>query len=600
MATTIKSTDLDFNNIKNNLKSYLAQTPEFSDYNFEASGLSSLLDVLAYNTHYNALLANFALNESFLSTAQLRSSLVSLAGSLGYTVGSRRASCATVNLYVTNPLNPTTMTMPAGFRFSTVVNGKNYTFKTRKTLIATNNGANRYFFRLGENQNVVLYEGIQQRKLFIAGPVGENETYVIPTDNLDLNTVQVRVYQDQSTSFYDVYTNINDAVSINKDSRIFVVKETPNGQYEITFGNGARLGKFPASGNKIEVIYDSVAGPESNGARTFTPLDVLFDAEGDQLLMTVTTVSVSTSGALKEPIASIRKNAPYMYATQNRMVTAQDYASLSLRNYGNTISDIKAWGGEENIPPKYGTVYLSVVFNTQDEVVQTETKTGIQELAKNLSVASFDVEFQDPITTYLEISVTFQWNPNLTSSSQTAIENLVNTTVANYFEENLGGFDRSFRRSNLLTEIDNSDPSILSSRADVKMQYRFQTTPGVVTYDIFYPTAIASPIDDAYIIRSENFNVGSTVSFFRNKLNSTVIEVIDVSTGLPLLDNIGEYIPAEGKITLSSFTGTLISGDYLRVTALPSNQATINARRSNVLDFDQTASFASAVITDTV
>jgi len=492
------------------------------------------------------------------------------------------------------------MTMPAGFRFSTVVNGKNYTFKTRKTLIATNNGANRYFFRLGENQNVVLYEGIQQRKLFIAGPVGENETYVIPTDNLDLNTVQIRVYQDQSTSFYDVYTNINDAVSINKDSRIFVVKETPNGQYEITFGNGARLGKFPASGNKIEVIYDSVAGPESNGARTFTPLDVLFDAEGDQLLMTVTTVSVSTSGALKEPIASIRKNAPYMYATQNRMVTAQDYASLSLRNYGNTISDIKAWGGEENIPPKYGTVYLSVVFNTQDEVVQTETKTGIQELAKNLSVASFDVEFQDPITTYLEISVTFQWNPNLTSSSQTAIENLVNTTVANYFEENLGGFDRSFRRSNLLTEIDNSDPSILSSRADVKMQYRFQTTPGVVTYDIFYPTAIASPIDDAYIIRSENFNVGSTVSFFRNKLNSTVIEVIDVSTGLPLLDNIGEYIPAEGKITLSSFTGTLISGDYLRVTALPSNQATINARRSNVLDFDQTASFASAVITDTV
>src|SRR6056300_79019 len=353
MATTIKSTELDFNTIKNNLKSYLAQTPEFADYNFEASGLSSLLDVLAYNTHYNALLANFALNESFLSTAQLRSSLVSLAGALGYTVGSRRASCATLNLYVTNPLNPTTMTLPAGFRFATIVNGKNYTFKTRRTLIATNDGSNRYFFRLGENQNIVIHEGVQQRKLFIAGPVGENETYVIPTDNLDLNTVQVRVYADQSTAFYDVYTNINDAVNITKDSRIFVVKETPNGQYEVTFGNGARLGQFPSAGNKIEVIYDAVAGPEANGARTFTPLDVIRDGEGDELTLNVVTVSISASGSLKEPIESIRKNAPYMYATQNRMVTAQDYASLALRNFGNSISDIKAWGGEDNIPPKY-------------------------------------------------------------------------------------------------------------------------------------------------------------------------------------------------------------------------------------------------------
>jgi len=600
MATTIKSTELDFNTIKNNLKSYLAQTPEFADYNFEASGLSSLLDVLAYNTHYNALLANFALNESFLSTAQLRSSLVSLAGALGYTVGSRRASCATLNLYVTNPLNPTTMTLPAGFRFATIVNGKNYTFKTRRTLIATNDGSNRYFFRLGENQNIVIHEGVQQRKLFIAGPVGENETYVIPTDNLDLNTVQVRVYADQSTAFYDVYTNINDAVNITKDSRIFVVKETPNGQYEVTFGNGARLGQFPSAGNKIEVIYDAVAGPEANGARTFTPLDVIRDGEGDELTLNVVTVSISASGSLKEPIESIRKNAPYMYATQNRMVTAQDYASLALRNFGNSISDIKAWGGEDNIPPKYGSVYLSIVYNTQDAVVQAETRAGITELARNLSVASFNVEFENPITTYLEVAVTFQWNPNLTSLSQTAIESLVNTTVANYFSTNLGGFDRSFRRSNLLTEIDDSEPSVLSSRADIKMQYRFVPVTGIVTYDIVYPTAIASPADDVYIVRSNNFNIGSKVCFLRNKLNSTVIEVIDVSTGLPLLDNIGEYIPAEGKITLSSFTGTLISGTYLRITALPANQATINARRSNVLAFDPDASLSRAVVTDTV
>jgi hypothetical protein len=600
MATTIRSTDLDFDNIKNNLKSFLAQTPEFADYNFEASALSSLLDVLAYNTHYNALLANFALNESFLSTAQLRSSLVSLAGALGYTVGSRRAACSTINLYVTNPLNPSTMTLPAGFRFTSTVNGKSYTFKTRKTLIATNNGSNQYFFRLGENQNVVIHEGQEQRKVFIAGPVGENETYVIPTDNMDLSTVQVRVYADQSTAFYDVYTNINDLASIDKNSKIFTVKETPNGQYELTFGNGARLGQFPSSGNKIEVIYDKVAGPEANGARTFTPLDRVLDSENEELTLNVVTVTVAHSGAYKEGIESIRKNAPYMYATQNRMVTAQDYASLALRNYGNSISDIKAWGGEDNLPPKYGTVFLSVVFNTPDLVVQQETKSNIQALAKNLSVASFNVEFTDPITTYLEVSVIFQWNPNLTSSTQTAIENLVNTTVAQYFEDELGGFDKSFRRSNLLTDIDDAEPSILSSRAEIKMQYRFTPVTGVVAYDIIFPTAIQSAQDDTYTIRSENFNIGSSVCFLRNRLNSTVIEVIDLSTGLPLLDNIGEYIPAEGKLTLSSFTGTLISGDYLRITAIPANQATVNARRNNVLAFDRSASSARAVITDTV
>lgn len=600
MATTIRSTDLDFDNIKNNLKSFLAQTPEFADYNFEASALSSLLDVLAYNTHYNALLANFALNESFLSTAQLRSSLVSLAGALGYTVGSRRAACSTINLYVTNPLNPSSMTLPAGFRFTTTVNGKSYTFKTRKTLIATNNGSNQYFFRLGENQNVVIHEGQQQRKIFIAGPVGENETYVIPTDNMDLSTVQVRVYADQSTAFYDVYTNINDLASIDKNSKIFTIKETPNGQYELTFGNGARLGQFPSSGNKIEVLYDKVAGPEANGAKTFTPLDRVLDASNEELTLNVVTITVAHSGAYKEPIESIRKNAPYMYATQNRMVTAQDYASLALRNYGNSIADIKAWGGEDNLPPKYGTVFLSVVFNTPDLIVQQETKTNIQALAKNLSVASFNVEFTDPITTYLEVGTIFQWNPNLTSSSQTAIENLVNTTVAQYFEAELGGFDKSFRRSNLLTDIDDAEPSILSSRAEIKMQYRFVPVTGIVAYDIIYPTAIQSAQDDTYTIRSENFNIGSKVCFLRNRLNSTVIEVIDVSTGLPLLDNIGEYIPAEGKLTLSSFTGTLISGEYLRITAIPANQATINARRNNVLSFDPSASSARAVITDTV
>lgn len=601
MATTIKSTELDFDQIKNSLKLFLAQTDEFGDYNFEASGMSNILDVLAYNTHYNSLLANFALNESFLSTAQLRSSLVSLAGGLGYTVRSKTASCGIITFYVTNPLIPASMTLPAGFRFSSTINNKTYTFKSRQTLIATNNGSNQYYFQLGENQNFAIYEGKQTRKVFIAGPAGENVSYVIPTESLDLNTVKVNVYADTSTTFYDVYTNLNDTVNIDKNSRIFVIKEAPNGQFELSFGNGARLGKFPSTGNKIEVIYDEVAGPSANGGRTFTPLDTVQDGNGEALTANVTTIVGSLAGQNKESIESIRKNAPYLYATQNRMVTAQDYASLVLRKYSNLITDIKSWGGEDNLPPRYGSVYLSIVFNTLDTEIQSAAKSGIQALAKNLSVASFNVQFTDPTTTYLEVQTTFQWNPNLTTESQTAIETLVNTTVENYFNEQLGGFDKSFRRSNLLTVIDDAEPSILSSRADVKMQYRFIPVAGTVNYTIDFPAGIADPDNTTFIVRSDNFYIGQKVCYIRNRLNTKIIEVIDISTGSPLIDNIGEYNGTTGQITLSNFTGVLIAGTpYIKITAIPANQATINASRSDVLAFDNFASSTNAIITDTV
>lgn len=601
MATSIKSTELDFDQIKNNLKVFLAQKGEFKDYNFEASGLSSLLDVLAYNTHYNSLLANFALNESFLSTAQLRSSLVSIAGGLGYTVGSRTASCAVVKMYVTNALAPSSMTLPSGFRFSSTVNGKSYTFKTRTALTAFNNGANQYYFQLGANQNVAIYEGTPQTKTFIAGPVAENATYVIPTDNIDLDTVQVRVYADASTASYSSYVNLNDATSINNSSKIFVIKETPNGQYELTFGNGSRLGVFPSPGNKIEVLYDAVAGATTNGARTFTPLDTVLDGAGETLTLNVTTVTVSRGGQAKEPIESIRKNAPYLYAAQNRMVTAADYAALINRKFSNVISDIKAWGGEENIPANYGTVYLSIVFNTTDTTVQNKTKDDIKVLAKDLSVASFNVAFTDPVTTYIEIDVRFQWNPNLTGRSQTEIENLVNTTIIDYFDDNLGKFDKSFRRSNLLTRIDDTDTSILSSRADVKMQYRFIPTSGKVAYTLEFPSSISGPDDVNYIIRSGNFNLSGKTCYLRNRLNSTDIEVIDISTGLPFVDNIGSYNSNDGTITFSNFAGTLIgSNTYIKISAVPLNQATISSNRNKILAFDQSASRINATLTDTV
>lgn len=595
MTTTIKSTDLDFNEIKNNLKLFLAQKPEFADYNFEGAGLSNLLDVLSYNTHYNALTANFALNESFLSTAQLRSSLVSHAGSLGYTVGSKNSSFSVVNMYINDATNPSSITMPAGFSFSTSLNNKTYTFKTRSALTATNNGADQYFFSLNSNQNVVLYEGVGKLKTFIAGTSSENETYVIPSTNLDLDTVAVRVYETTASNDYTLYTNINNATSITSSSKIYTIKETPNGYYEVSFSNGVRLGSSPQTGNKIEVVYDITVGSESNGARTFEPNSTI-----DGKTVNVVTILNSQAGGDKEDLDSIRKNAPYLYATQNRMVTAEDYSSLVLRNFSSVIKDIKSWGGEDNVPPQYGSVFLSINFSTEDAEIQTTTKSEITNLAKDLSVASFNIEFLDPIDTFLEVETIFQWNQSLTSTSITTVETNVKAAMQSYFDENLGLFEQSFRRSNLLTQIDDTDPSVLSSRANIKMQYRLIPSVGTDLYTINYPVAIAPPDEDIYIVNSGLFYLNGVTCKLRNKLNSNVIEVLNVNTGTLERDNVGSYNSVTGTLSLSGFEPVLISGEYIKITVFPANQATINPLRNNILNYDPNASSARAVLTDTV
>lgn len=599
MATTIKSTELDFDAIKNSLKLYLAQKPEFADYNFEASGISNLLDVLAYNTHYNALIANFALNESYLSTAQLRSSLVALASGLGYTVGSQRSSYAVVNMYVNDNSNPSTITMPAGFTFSTTVDNVTYTFKTRESLTAVNDGSDRYYFSLDGNINVSLYEGLASSKTFIAGPSSENETYVIPVTNLDLDTVTVRVYDTVSSDSFDNYININKATSIQSTSKIYSIKETPNGFYEVTFANGlnndGRLGNSPQPGNKIVISYDTVSGSDANGAKTFTP-----DSTLDGKTVNVTTIAISVGGSEKEELESIRKNAPYLYATQNRMVTAEDYSALILRNFSGVINDIKSWGGEDNLPPQYGSVFVSIDFDTDNETIQTKTKNDIRLLAKDLSVASFDIQFVDPINTYLEVSTVFQWNQNLTSQSKTSIEATVKNTMQSFFDANLGSFDQSFRRSNLLTQIDDTDPSILSSRADIKMQYRLTPVSGTSAYTITYPTSIAAPEDDVFIINSDTFFLNGQICKLRNRLGTNIMEVFNTKTASAEIDNVGYYDVATGVVYLSGFSPSIITGEYIKIVATPANQATINPLRNNILNYDANASTTRAIITDTV
>lgn len=596
MPTTIKSTRLDFDNIKSSLKQFLEQTDDFSDYNFEASGLSALLDVLSYNTHYNGLIANYALNESFLSTAQLRSSVVGLAASLGYVPTSATGAVATVNITVTGA-GPTTRTLPKGFTVNATVDSTTYTFRTTDVLTATNN-SNVYEFEVNGSKSIEVREGVSKTKTFIAGPTSENEVYVIPDASLDLNTVVVKVYDTPSASSSTTYTNINNATAINSTSTVYLLRESPNGFYELTFSNGSNLGKTPPVGGKIEIEYLSTSGADANGARTFTTSNTI-----DGLTPTITVVNNAAGGAKKEVIESIRKNAPFLFASQNRMVTAEDYAAIALRNYGSVIEDIKAWGGEDNVPPQYGVVYLSIVFkNGTATVTQTSTKSGIRTLVDQIAIAGFDIEYTDPVETFIRVSTTFQFNPNLTSETKSSVEANVTSAISTYFANELGGFDESFRRSNMLTLVDEVDASVLSSRSDIKMIRRPTISIGTATtYAIAYPASISSPLDDAFVVTSETFTYTGKVCFVRNKLNTNQLQIVNASTGDIVVDDIGSYDASTGVINLVSFAPSAITSgnSYIEFIATPANQSVINPVRNQILKFDTGGSQSSATETNT-
>ena len=606
MATTIQSTALDFTAIKNNLKTSLTQSTEFSDYNFEASGLSNILDVLATNTHFNGLIATFALNESYLGTAQLRSSLVSLAEGIGYVPDSVNASQGIVNL--TTSLagvsdRPNKITIQNGFTFNTTVDGVSYTFQTQENISATDDGNGSYAFQTADGSaNIKIFEGTQTTKTFIITGETENFAYIIPDENIDIDTAVVTSFETVASSSGTTYTDLRKATSITESSRIYILKETPKGDFEITFGNGTVLGVSPVAGNKVTVEYLSCKGQEANGAKTFTPENQI-TVGGVNYTITSTTVSNSFGGSPKETMASIRTTAPFQYATQNRMVTAEDYATLVQRNFGSLLKDISSFGGEDALEPEFGVIFLSLLFSdavendeTSGETIKQTTKDGIVALAKDLSVASFDVKFTDPVQTFIETTVFFQFNPNLTTLSENAIKNQVQDVITNYFNTNTGKFKQSFRRSNLLTVVDEVSPSILSSRCSVGMQQRITPTLTAISdYTLRMPQTIASPDDVNRILTSTSFTFQNKNCIIRNRLNSNILEVFDTISSAIVVDNVGSY--TNDTINLVGLQIDAIpSGEgFVKITATPDNQSFVTPFRQDVIKHDLGRSLVSVV-----
>ena len=600
MVTSIQSTQLDFNNIKNKLKVFLAQQPEFADYDFEAAGLSNLLDVLAYNTHYNGLIANFALNESFLTTAQLRSSVVSHAESLGYTPRSRTSSIAYLNLQITNTTvgRATTVTLPANTTFTTQVDGISYVFQTLAEYTATDNGSGTYRFATSTGSfNIPVVEGRRATKTFFIGERSEYTSLIVPDENLDTTTVEVRVYASPSSSTFDLYTPLSRAIDITSDSTYYDVHEAPNGYWEVHFSDGISTGKAPTVGSKVVLSYLSSNGPLANSARSFTANSTVSMGGSNYTISTLTAVA-SAGGAEKESLDSIRANAPVAFASQQRLVTASDYKGVILNNYG-AVRDAIAWGGEDNDPPQYGKVFVSLRFaNGIDAASQQAVKDSIiTDVTDNLSIMSIDTEFVDPTIVYVGCTTFFNYNPNRSTISVNIAETQVLNAISAYFTDNLGLFGATFRRSNILSAIDDLSDAILDSRMDVTVQVRFTPTLGTAkSYNLYYPVPLAAASNTAPTITSNTFIYNSLVCSIQNQLSSNKLQVV-AADGTIVVDNIGSYNAATGVISLVGFNpSSLISTTDIRVKAIPANQATIKPSRNFILELDTGASTASGAL----
>ena len=475
-------TELDFDTIKGNLKTYLKGQTEFTDFDFEGSGMSVLLDTLAYNTHYNAFMANMAANEMFLDTAVKRNSVTSHAKALGYTPVSATAATAYVDVAV-NDANTASVLMPAGYAFNTTIDGVTYQFvnTTARTLQPT---AGVYNFA-----NIDIHEGSWVTTKYTVNTTDADQQFILNNDNVDISTLLVQVVNSASDSTTTTYTKANNLVEVKSTTTAYFVQETLEGEWEVYFGDGI-VGKALVDGNIVNLSYVVTNGTAANGAKAFSASNSISGFSN----ISVTTVTAAANGATPEGIDKIKYNAPFSYAAQNRTVTASDYKAIIPQLYSN-VKAIAVWGGEYNSPAVYGKVYVSILPNT-GTVLTTSTKSSIVNLLTDYNVVSVTPVVIDLETTKVIPTVNFKYDANATSKTKEALATLVTTAINNYSTTSLEKFEQVFRYSPFTTLIDEADPAILSNITTIKMSKTFTPTlASALKYTTSFSNKLYHPYD---------------------------------------------------------------------------------------------------------
>lgn len=591
---------LDFDDIKENLKTFLQAQTEFTDYDFEGSALSVLLDVLSYNTHYNAYLANMLINEMFLDSAVKRASAVSIAKHLGYTPRSARSARAYLNLVVNEPTgSPASLSLPIYTPFATTIDGTAYTFYTTaaRSISPT---AGSYSF-----SNVEVIEGTLSSFNYVVDTPGFEEKYEIPEINVDTTTLTVNVQGSASNTTTETFTLATDITGLNGTSKVYFLEENPSGRYQIYFGDDV-IGKKLTAKNIVNLQYLVSNG---TGANTSNAVSQSFTSSsiGGSTSVDVTVVAKSASARERETLTEIKFNAPLVNSAKNRAVTATDYKALVESNFPDAES-VAVWGGEENIPPKYGKVIISLKPFSGFTISQTSKNNLLTSILSNKKVLTVQPEIVDPDYYYVNLSVNVEYSTRVSSITSDQVELLVRNVVGDYFNTELQRFDLDFNKSKLIRRILESDNAIQSVIMTVKLQKRKNITvnartsflqenelnfnnkiaPGLFTSTRFYITS------NGELTLVKFADIPSTMPPDPNGIGT--IRIVNAVNGAPILVNAGTINYSTGVVSINEFTptGLQTSVSDIRFTAgIQETSHNVQVYRNQILLLDDSGLNAS-------
>ena len=571
----LQISDLDFDQIKTNLKAYLKQQSQFQDYNFEGAGLNILLDILAYNTHYNSYYLNMVANEAFLDTALLRDSVVSHAKTLGYIPFSVTAPRAVVNVTVNSgTTTPETLTIPKGFTFSSnLIDSLSYNFVTLEETTVTKSNTSFFF------EDLEIYEGSLVSYVFnYTENSNPKSIFVLPDNNIDTTTISVSVSPNVGSTSTQVYNQVTDILDITSTSEVYFLQESKNGNYEIYFGDGV-IGKALNDGAVVTVTYlvtNGVAANQTDGFIAAAPIGAYSD-------IVIDVVDVASGGATRETVDSIKYSAAAQYATQNRLVTTSDYESYIKSKYPS-IDSLSVWGGEDETPKVFGKVYIALKPKTNYFISETEKQRIIDEIINPKAIVSVSAEIRDPEFLYLIIESLVQYDQKKTSLDEGTIRNNIRQAILDFRDTNLNKFAGTFVLSKLQDAIDSTNgEAIIGSETVVRVQRRFkpklnESASYTIQYDV--PIQRGTLIDKLTSTQFTVFDIAGVIraAQFEEATQSftgiSSIQVINPGTGFTTTPTItitgdgsnatAEAVIVNGKIQSINITNR--GTDYTRAT----------------------------------
>ena len=573
MALT-QFTNLNFEDIKSSIKDYLRENSNFSDFDFEGSNLSVLINTLAYNSYITAYNTNMVANESFIDSATLRENVVSLARNIGYVPRSKRAATALVQ-YIVSGISSTnaSITLQPGVFANSGLNNTNFIYSLpEKVQVPSFSGTSQGL--------VTIYQGQYLEKEWTVNTSQANQKYVLPNDSIDTSTLRVFVKDSAASSTETEYKLIDSIVGVTSITNMFLIQETSDEKYEILFGDGI-FGKKLESGNVINASYIKTDGKDGNGASNFNYAGTIKDENGADITTAQTrliTIVPSENGDDIESVESIRNYAPRRFSAQNRAVTATDYESILPSIYPN-IQSVSAFGGEDLNPPQYGRVFIAAKPRNGNFLADS-TKKSILKSLKNYSVAGIVPSFVDLKFLYVELDSYIYYNTNFTGNPNTLRANVANSVTQYGGSGELNKFGGRFKYSKMISVIDSTDSSITSNITNILIRRNLKTVPNTFTqYELCYDNEFYKELD-SYYIKSTGFTVagingtvyladktidGSNIGnlFLFRVTNETEVDIVSSNFGTV------DYTKGEILINTVNITSTVQPEGIIEIQAIP-------------------------------